>query len=87
MHAHASELPLHGGLVEIATQTAERHRHVSFVSERLRKYHPVADGLAMCPICHILGNKPSTLEALEDKSDDANRYGCRQCGGRFQLGR
>lgn len=87
MHTHASELPLHGGLVEIANQIAEPHRHTDFISERLRTYDPVPDGLAVCPICHILRNKPSTLEALEDKSDDTSQYRCSRCGGRLQVGR
>lgn len=87
MHEHASELPLHGGLVEIANRIALRHRHVSFIVDRLRTYDPVADGLARCPTCHIVRNKPSALEAWGDKSDDTSRYVCEQFHERFQVGR
>lgn len=86
MDEYASELPLHGALVEIANQTAERIQHISFVSERLRTYQAVVDGSAMCPTCHLLWNKPSALEALEDK-DDKSRYACKQCRERCQVGR
>lgn len=82
-----STLPIHGALVDIANRIAERHRHVSFAGERLRAFEPVANGLATCPTCHILWNKPSTLAALEDKSDDASQYECSQCRERYKLGR
>lgn len=87
MREHASTLPLHGGLVEIANRIAKHIEHVSFAGERFSTYRPVTDGSATCPTCHVLSNKASKLDALEDKSDDTSQYGCRQCSGRFQLGR
>lgn len=75
-----STLPLHGGLVEIANRIAEG------AAERSRTYEPAAEGLAMCPICHILRNTPFALDPVEDK-DDKSRYVCKQCGERYKLGR
>lgn len=86
MYVHGSKLPLHGALVEIANRTAERIKHLSFADGRRRTFEPVTDGSPMCPACHILWNKPSTLEAIEDE-DDMSRYACSQCKGRYQLGR
>lgn len=87
MQAHTSTLPLHGGLVDIANQIVDRHRHVSFISERSRTYDPVANGLAVCPNCHVLRNRQSELDAVPD-DDPANsrRYKCSECHEQFRVG-
>lgn len=80
MHEHASEMPLHGALVEIASRIAEG------AAERSRTYEAVAGGSAMCPTCHIVWDRPFALDPVEDK-DDKSRYVCKQCGERYKLGR
>lgn len=82
-----SNLPLHGGLADIANRIAKRVEYISFACERLRSYEPVMDGSAKCPACHILKNKSSKLAAVGDRSDEVSQYECRQCPERYQLGR
>lgn len=84
MHEHASDLPLHGGLVEIARRMAE-------TPDRLRRFatfEPVRGGGARCPECHLRGvTKPSNLQAMED-DDPANsrRYACEVCDQKYRVG-
>jgi len=78
-----SSLPVHGGLVDIAAKmsgTPDRQRRVA-------TYEPVADGLAVCPECHVFRNRQSNLVAVaDDDPAETRRYDCAVCGQQFRVG-